>query len=252
MGKVKRPPNYQLFRKPRTQAIRELNNIFVLTGIASNAVDYAHRTLKSGSRAKLRFSVPTLRNEKVVVARERSEILSLLEQAGTRDLFSQALVPAVAVTESYLADMLALVLRAFSEKLGMKEKKIDLALILEAESLEQLFDRVILNQVHSVFYAAPIKYFKYVESTLAISLPGNHKEAYSEIKATRDIYVHNGGIANRIYIQKAGPLARAKEGEPLPLDRDYFSSAISSMKAVVNSVYRNLLKKYGRSKELAA
>ena len=159
MGNAKNLPNYQLFRQARTRAIRELNNIFVLADIASNAVDDDHRTLRLKSRAKRRFPVPTVRSEKVVVARKLSEILLLLEQAATRDLFSQALVPAVAVTESYIVDMLALVLWAFPEKLGMKEMKIDLTLILEAESLEQLFDRVILNEVHSAFYAVPAKYF---------------------------------------------------------------------------------------------
>ncbi len=252
MENARRLPNYRLFRRPRTRAIRELNNSFVVTGIARNAVEVARQTLQSGPRTKLRFSIPTVRNEQVVVARNRSKILSLLEQAAARDLFAQSLVPTVAVTEGYLADMLRVVLRAFPNKLAVTDKKVDLAVVLDAEDLDDLLEGVISNQIHSAFYTSPSKYFEYIERTLSISLPANRKVMYSEVKATRDIYVHNGGIANRLYIQKAGALSRAEDGDPLPLDEDYFSSAITCMKGVIQSVYQSLLRKYGKSKELIA
>ena len=98
--------------------------------------------------------------------------------------------------------------------------EVDLAVILEAEDLDDLRDEIVSNQIHSAFYASPTKYFKYIESTLSISLPVSSKAAYSEVKPTRDIYVHNGGIANRLYIQKAGALARAEDGDLLPLDEN--------------------------------
>lgn len=252
MENATRLPNYQLLRRPRTRVIRDLNNIFVITGIARNAVEDARQLLQSGPRTKLRFPIPTVQDEEVVVARNRSKILSLLEQTATRDLFSQALVPAVALTEGYLADMLALVLRAFPKKLGVTERKVDLAMILEAHDLDDLLDEVISKQIHSAFYASPTKYFEYIESTLSISVPAARKVAYSEVKATRDIYVHNGGIVNRLYLQKAGKLARAANGDCLPLEEEYFSKAIMCMKRVVQSVYQGLLRKYGKSKELAA
>jgi hypothetical protein len=249
--KTKQLPNYNLFRRPRGRVIRELNNIVVITGIARNAVEDARKTLQSGPRTKLRFKVPSVKDEQVVAARNRSKILSLLEQAVSRDIFSQALVPAVAVTEGYLAHMLKLVLRAFPKKLGVSEKKVDLAVILEAEDLDDLLDAIISKQINSAFYGSPSKYFEYIESVLSISIPPSRKDAYSEVKATRDIYVHNGGIANRLYLQKAGRLARVGDGDPLPLDEKYFSKAITCMKGVVKSVYKGLLKKYGESKELA-
>jgi len=251
MEKKKQVPNVKLFRRPRSRVIRELNNIVVVTGIARNAVEDARQTLQSGTRTKLRFQVPSVKGEQVVAARKRSKILSLLEQAVSRDLFSQALIPAVAVTEGYLAHMLRLVLRAFPKKIGVSEKKVDLAVILEAEDLDNLLDAIILKQINSAFYASPSKYFEYIESVLSISIPASHKAAYSEVKATRDIYVHNGGIVNQLYLQKAGGLARAGDGDPLPLDEEYFSKAITCMKGVVKSVYQGLLKKYGTSKELA-
>ncbi len=81
MGNTRRIPNYMLFRKPRTRTIRALNNIFVITGIARNAVEDARQTLQTGPRTKLRFQIPTVQDDEVVVMRNRGKILSLLEQA---------------------------------------------------------------------------------------------------------------------------------------------------------------------------
>lgn len=252
MDNAKRLPNYMLLRRPRTRAIRQLNNIFVVTQIAQSALDDARRTLEAGPHTKLLFSVPTIRNEQVGVPRRRSKILALLKDAAERDLFSQALVPAVAVTEGYLADTLGLILRAFPEKLSMTDKKIDLSLVLESTDLDELRRRIITNQIHSAFYASPAKYFEYIEQVLSISIGATRKSAYSEVKATRDIYVHNSGIANRVYLQKAWTLARARDGQLLPMDRTYFSSAITCLKGIVQSVYKRLLEQYGRTKGLAA
>lgn len=43
----------------------------------------------------------------------------------------------------------------------------------------------------------------------------------AEAKATRDLLVHNAGIANKIYLQKAGQFARYKVGEEVGVDGDY-------------------------------
>jgi hypothetical protein len=53
-----------------------------------------------------------------------------------------------------------------------------------------------------------------------LQYPSYHK--YIEIKATRDIYIHNLGIANEIYKVKANTLARVEAGQFLPIDTQYF------------------------------
>jgi hypothetical protein len=252
MEDYKQLRNYMVFRKPRTRTIRELNNIYVVAGVARNAVEDARSTLQSGPRTKLRFEIPTVRGETVVAARNRSKILYLLERASNQDLFAQALVPAVAVTEGYMADMLRMVLRAFPKKLSGKDKKVELSVILDADDIGAVLEEVITTEINAAFYASPAKYFSYIEGTLSISIQEDRKLTYSEIKATRDIYVHNGGIANGLYRQKAGRLARAEPGASLPLDETYFDSAISCMKGVVQAIYKDLLKKYGDSKEFGA
>jgi hypothetical protein len=260
MAQSRQPINYLVFKKAKAGAKEQLNNIFVVTSIAKNAVEDARQILNNDLRARLRFPVPTVQRDRVVVARNRTEILSLLEQTASRDLYAQALVLAVAVTEGYLMDMLSLILRAFPKKLGVRvadeneraDNKVDLSTILHATCLEDVIEEVISSKIQSAFYAPPTKYFKYMEKILSISLPADRTATYAEVKATRDIYAHNGGIVNTKYLRKAGQFARAKEGELINIDESYFSDSIASMKGIINSVYQGLDKKYKASEKLAA
>ena len=51
---------------------------------------------------------------------------------------------------------------------------------------------------------------------------------YIEIKTTRDILVHNKGVANDIYVSKAGTHARVEPGKWLPVNTIYFLESYES------------------------
>lgn len=58
----------------------------------------------------------------------------------------------------------------------------------------------------------------------------------AEIKATRDILVHNRGIVNATYRAKAGALARAQDGELLELPTAYHNASWALICKVVRDV----------------
>src|SRR5690606_24248426 len=51
---------------------------------------------------------------------------------------------------------------------------------------------------------------------------------YIEVKASRDIFIHNQGVANEIYARKAGSHARVTPGMLLPADAAYFLESYES------------------------
>jgi hypothetical protein len=244
MGNTRGKPNYMRFRRPRTRAIKGLNNIYVINTLARSALASAKEQI-SLQRGKLGFEVPSVSGERIVAARNRGKIIRLLRQAIDRDLRTQALVACVALTENYLADMLREVFRGYPNKLSGESKTVDLALVLAADNLDDLICAVIERQIHSVFYERPDRYFAFIEDVLSVSIPDALKAGYSEVKATRDILVHNDGVANAIYIRKSGGGARVGEGQPLPVDEAYFDSSVRSMKKLIQSVYSQLLDKFG-------
>jgi hypothetical protein len=65
------------------------------------------------------------------------------------------------------------------------------------------------------------------------------------MKASRDIIVHNSGIANHLYIAKSGKKARARLGDRLQINRAYFEGARHTMKRLIHSVYAKSLDQFG-------
>jgi hypothetical protein len=249
MGKKQR--NYMVFRRPRTRTIRALNNTYVVNTLTINALTEVRARVCSETGPKIDFEIPVVSGERIVAPRRKTKILQLLDDAITRDLYRQSLISAVATTEDYLVQALTIILRWFPHKLKITasgvqgDRKVSLDEILEAPDLNELISGIIERRLTSVFYASPQQYFGYIEQVLAFELPEDIKTDYAEVKATRDVLVHNSGIVNSLYIRKAGAKARAPKEELIPLDDRYFSESIRCMKRTVARVYSGCLDKYG-------
>lgn len=158
---------------------------------------------------------------------------------------------AVAITEDYVHGVLKSVLQRFPEKLKLStdgtpaDRKVELDLVLGSSTVEDILDAIIRKQLVSVFYGSPQRYFHYIESVLSIEVEQELKELFTEIKATRDIIVHNAERANEIYGEKAGKKARSKPGELLRNDKAYFQGAIRTMKTLSHSIFSKTLNKFG-------
>ena len=250
--KKKRPANYWTFREPRNRAIRNLNNTHVLTDFIEKSLrDLRSSLLKSEKQTEQEYVVPSSKGEKTVLSRDREEISGVLENAYNSGIYEQGIIVAVALAEDYLQTTLRTVLQWFPQKLKQNVagenvvKSVNLDIILEAKSKEQLLSRLINKQMQGVFYGAPTRYFEYIEAVLNIDLPADLKKQFVEVKATRDVIVHNSGRANETYLEKAAELARVKNNEKLPVNSEYFSSTISHFKRLIVEFYKQVLAKYG-------
>ncbi|MCA9408486.1 MAG: hypothetical protein KC733_07340 [Candidatus Omnitrophica bacterium] len=84
-----------------------------------------------------------------------------------------------------------------------------------------------------------------IGSTNLLEIPAFHQ--YVEVKATRDIYIHNQGIANQIYIEKSASHARVKKGAGLPITVDYFLQAYESCLQINEYLRESLHEKWPSS-----
>jgi hypothetical protein len=250
--KKKRSRSYWTFREPRNRTIRSLNNTYVLTSLIEKSLRDLQRNLLPGKKQpESEYVVPSSNGEKTVLSRDSTEISSVLENAYLSGIHEQAIIVVVALAEDYLQTTLRTVLRWFPQKLAQNVagenmvKTVNLDVILEAENKDQLLSRLINKQMQGIFYGAPTRYFEYIEAVLSIKLPDDLKKQFVEIKATRDVIVHNSGRANETYLSKAAELARAKNNEKLPVNSEYFSSAISRLKKLIVVVYNQVRDKYG-------
>ncbi|MGB6151794.1 MAG: hypothetical protein WBG48_07375, partial [Pricia sp.] len=114
------------------------------------------------------------------------------------------------------------VLMEFPRKIPSK-RKIDASIALSADSIESIKIGIVDNILNEIAYKSPKDYAEEFSKYVGLNLLENpiyHK--YIELKATRDIHIHNGGYANDIYLSKAGPLSRVKSGLYLPVTVQYF------------------------------
>jgi hypothetical protein len=64
----------------------------------------------------------------------------------------------------------------------------------------------------------------------------DHIERFAEIKATRDALVHNKGIANRVYIDKAMGRARFRDGDKIEVPATYHRDSWRLVKQIITDL----------------
>lgn len=126
----------------------------------------------------------------------------------------------ISIFEAFFLDLLRLWLLAYPRSL--KKRQIDFESILDAPDKDAIALLVVNKELVDVFYRKPADWFDYLRERTGIAgPPADEVERFSEAKATRDVLVHNQGVANKTYVQKAGRLARYAEGEPIDLPEPY-------------------------------
>ncbi len=98
--------------------------------------------------------------------------------------------------------------------------------MLECESIDAVHAHAIDALLNDLSRQSPADFAESLNKFTGINLfecGAFHR--YLEIKATRDVYIHNRGIANKQYVAKAGQHARVKAGLFLPIDLRYFSES---------------------------
>lgn len=152
----------------------------------------------------------------------KDELLGRYQFLASHQLSQNGLVQIVTIIEALLGDIVRTVINRYPQKLGQK-RTISLQSVLEAKSIDEIHLNATDSLLNELSYKSPKEFAESLNLYLSINLlecPAFHK--YIEIKATRDVYIHNRGITNEIYTRKADSHARAKVGTNLPIDIPYF------------------------------
>jgi hypothetical protein len=133
-----------------------------------------------------------------------------------------SLIQIVIITEAMLADIVRFIVLKYPQKLGVK-RTLPMQMILESASLDDIHLRATDALLNELSYKSPSEFADEVKGLLGVNLlecPAFHR--YVEIKATRDIFIHNRGVANSTYARKAASHARVQAGIELPVNIQYF------------------------------
>jgi len=152
----------------------------------------------------------------------------------------------MSIVESFVTNLATEILLSFPDKLRNSDIKLKDA--FQGASIYSLIDRSVERQVTTQVYAG------FTEMTAEIAKLFERRpfadlsiEEVAELKATRDVYVHNQGRVNERYLAKAGSKARKERiGDRLPLTREYLLGGARSIEQFLHAFYKHGPKKFER------
>ena len=174
------------------------------------------------------------------------ELAGLAQGYLTGYLAESVLQQYVALFEDYVFGLIGLWLEAHPKgivglgddaddaKLRSADKFIPLAFVTDNPDRESILRAVIAQELDRLKYRRPAAWFQYLEGRAKLGVPtADQIEQLAEVKACRDVLVHNRGVANATYRNKAGAKARAAEGVRLEVTDPYLRDSWSLILKVV-------------------
>lgn len=184
-------------------------------------------------------------------SRDTGEVTHLADLAARSTVYVERLPEVclqqlISIFESYFLDLLRIWLTANPK--GLKAKTVRFSDILRASDLEAVTAIVVDEELSQVSYKAVKGWFERLEESVNLNCPEDKEIAQlAEAKATRDVLVHNRGIANKIYIQKAGGLARYALGEQIDVPEPYFRDTWALLSKMVRDLSQGAIQKAAAS-----
>jgi hypothetical protein len=148
----------------------------------------------------------------------------------------------VSLFEAFLFDLLGLWIAAYPESLS--ERQLKLSTVLDAPDKAAITRVVIDKELNDLKYASVREWFEYLDKAVRLQCPSPDEiEGIAEMKASRDILVHNQGIVNQVYVRKAGSHSRYAEGEKLEIPPDYHRQCWETIRTIVQRLAEEAVKK---------
>jgi hypothetical protein len=235
------------------ETAHELNRNYVVTVLIKKALDRHYGTFQKRKRAKVKVLFPSYKGGITERKITKAYVEKQLQQSLDFDTYKHSLITAVSVMEDLLSKIVRSVLQRFPERLnataaGEKiDKTIKLSLVLESSDLAELRNRLVDRRVLQVFYESPRDYFEHFTVITGLHVPKGDQNQYIEIKATRDVLIHNRGVISETYLGKTESSARGKLGETIPLTEKYFADSIVNLKKFLVSLIAETRKIFGGS-----
>lgn len=257
MAKQKRTVVEEIYRR-HIRLYRELNDIHIFASQTIPLLKVAAEENEGkfiDPDEDLRINVPGKHGKPGIAKRNKTELSALFERFANEELFANLLVTAVSRFEFYLSDVLAEFLRRYPQKLatglkgGDSAKSVPMQLVVNAENLSELLEELIKLRIQTVFYAEPKEYCLYFNAVSELGIAEETFHPFFEIKASRDLIVHNSLVVNELYRKKAGILSRGEIGDRLKIKKDYFDSSLSAMKTLSGTIEKTTREKYSKDWE---
>ena len=193
-----------------------INNLYIWTTLVLDTMEYI---LKDSSFFTTKhFTIPSKIKGKIL-KREPKQLKLIIQEARSTEIIKANFVYLVAQYESFFQDAYYYVLLYKSD---LNENSIN-------------------KKVIDFTYLTPYKQFSFFEQYIKTdTISKEYQQRLIELKASRDLIVHNDGIINSKYITKSGSFARAKVGDEININIGYFGDSLSIIKSIIGQITSQL------------
>lgn len=191
------------------------------------AWDIVNQYVAEGHTFSIRNRTGTTTTQTDLTRKSQGYVLEQLTEATFQQFLS--------IFENFFLDLLRLWLMEYPRSLA--GRKLDFKDVLDAPDKDAIAFRVVSKEVNDILYDRPAGWFDYLEEKAKLGCPTKDEIArIAEAKATRDVLVHNRGVANKTYESKAGNLARHKDGQRIDISEQYHRETWELLRKVVAEI----------------
>ena len=177
----------------------------------------------------------TFRNRTTGTKVDEQVLLGRAQLYITDYLMSSTFQHFVSLFEDFTFELLRFWLAAYPASLTRKQ--VEMGAVLKAPDKSAIVLTVVDKELNELKYERLADWFAYLDRLTNLDRPtAGEIEKLAEIKASRDILVHNNGIANATYVSKAGILARYNVGDKLEIPEQYHRASWE----IINKVVRDI------------
>ena len=148
----------------------------------------------------------------------------------------------VVIFESGFFDLLQILLTDQPLRLPGK-RQIEYSVVVAARSKEEIIASLVDRELNELKYKSVTDWFLYLNRLVSeCRISEDDAGKIAEAKATRDLLVHNAGVVNDIYLQKAGKHARFTLGQAVSVTGHYTRDVWQTMASVLTGTIDTLLR----------
>ncbi len=144
-------------------------------------------------------------------------------------LYRGSLLLLVTYFENLIAGVLRENFMKYPQRISLDEKSVSYKMLTEINNIEEIKNTLIDQEVTNKMYDSLLDWKNYFQKNLKLKLKAWDDEFkfIQEIMARRNLYVHNNGVINSIYINLVKEVNKDSIGNILSIDREYIDNAIN-------------------------
>lgn len=165
----------------------------------------------------------------------------------TDSLYQNSLISVISYVEWFLAQLIHKYYDINPGAVGLKDKQLSLNDLYELGTIDDAKKYLIDSKVESIMRSSLDDWIKFLKDTVKLSMSylDDYKNGMIESCQRRNLYVHNGGVVNSIYLKNCSFLKDVdySVGDKLNTDLDYINETISTFEKCFTLIASELWKK---------